>query len=56
VRGGRSKAPVWSQTEEDLADIFKDAGFEWRMAGCCLAMNPDQLAEGEHASTSNPEL
>ncbi|MEJ6477155.1 MAG: 3-isopropylmalate dehydratase large subunit [Octadecabacter sp.] len=42
--------------EEGLADIFKDAGFEWRMAGCsmCLAMNPDQLAEGERcASTSN---
>ena len=42
--------------EEGLADIFRDAGFEWRMAGCsmCLAMNPDQLAEGERcASTSN---
>ena len=42
--------------EEGLADIFKDAGFEWRLAGCsmCLAMNPDQLSEGERcASTSN---
>ncbi|SDW75295.1 3-isopropylmalate dehydratase large subunit [Litoreibacter albidus] len=42
--------------EEGLADIFKEAGFEWRLAGCsmCLAMNPDQLAEGERcASTSN---
>ena len=42
--------------EEGLAQIFQDAGFEWRMAGCsmCLAMNPDQLAEGERcASTSN---
>jgi 3-isopropylmalate/(R)-2-methylmalate dehydratase large subunit len=42
--------------EEGLADIFKDAGFEWRMAGCsmCLAMNPDQLAPGERcAATSN---
>jgi 3-isopropylmalate/(R)-2-methylmalate dehydratase large subunit len=42
--------------EEGLADIFKDAGFEWRLAGCsmCLAMNPDQLAEGERcAATSN---
>ncbi|MFD1509834.1 3-isopropylmalate dehydratase large subunit [Lacimonas salitolerans] len=42
--------------EEGLADIFRDAGFEWRLAGCsmCLAMNPDQLAEGERcASTSN---
>ena len=42
--------------EEGLADIFKDAGFEWRLAGCsmCLAMNPDQLKPGERcASTSN---
>jgi 3-isopropylmalate/(R)-2-methylmalate dehydratase large subunit len=42
--------------EEGLAQIFQDAGFEWRLAGCsmCLAMNPDQLAEGERcASTSN---
>ena len=42
--------------EEGLADIFKQAGFEWRLAGCsmCLAMNPDQLSEGERcASTSN---
>ena len=35
--------------EEGLAQIFIDAGFEWRLAGCsmCLAMNPDQLAPGE---------
>ena len=42
--------------EEGLADIFKQAGFEWRLAGCsmCLAMNPDQLASGERcAATSN---
>ena len=42
--------------EEGLADIFRDAGFEWRLAGCsmCLAMNPDQLSENERcASTSN---
>ncbi|MBT9386353.1 3-isopropylmalate dehydratase large subunit [Pseudooceanicola sp. CBS1P-1] len=42
--------------EEGLAEIFKDAGFEWRMAGCsmCLAMNPDQLSPGERcAATSN---
>ena len=42
--------------EEGLAQIFKDAGFEWRLAGCsmCLAMNPDQLGEYERcASTSN---
>jgi len=42
--------------EEGLAQIFIDAGFEWRLAGCsmCLAMNPDQLAPGERcAATSN---
>jgi 3-isopropylmalate/(R)-2-methylmalate dehydratase large subunit len=42
--------------EEGLAAIFKEAGFEWRLAGCsmCLAMNPDQLAPGERcAATSN---
>ncbi|WP_170761247.1 3-isopropylmalate dehydratase large subunit [Ruegeria lacuscaerulensis] len=42
--------------EEGLADIFKEAGFEWRLAGCsmCLAMNPDQLQPGERcAATSN---
>ena len=42
--------------EEGLADIFRDAGFEWREAGCsmCIAMNGDRLSEGERcASTSN---
>jgi 3-isopropylmalate/(R)-2-methylmalate dehydratase large subunit len=48
---------VKAQAEaEGLAQIFLDAGFEWRAAGCsmCLAMNPDRLEPGEHcASTSN---
>ena len=42
--------------EEGLDVIFKEAGAEWRGAGCsmCLGMNPDQLAPGERsASTSN---
>ncbi|MEM9756787.1 MAG: 3-isopropylmalate dehydratase large subunit [Pseudomonadota bacterium] len=42
--------------QEGLADVFKEAGFEWRLAGCsmCLAMNPDQLRPGERcAATSN---
>ena len=42
--------------EEGLAEIFRDAGFEWREAGCsmCLGMNPDILQPGERcASTSN---
>ncbi len=42
--------------EEGLDKIFVESGFEWRAPGCsmCLAMNPDQLGDGEHcASTSN---
>ena len=42
--------------DEGLDVIFKEAGAEWRGAGCsmCLGMNPDQLAPGERsASTSN---
>jgi 3-isopropylmalate/(R)-2-methylmalate dehydratase large subunit len=42
--------------EEGIAQVFIDAGFEWRLAGCsmCLAMNPDQLKPGERcAATSN---
>jgi 3-isopropylmalate/(R)-2-methylmalate dehydratase large subunit len=41
---------------EGLDRIFKEAGFEWREAGCsmCLGMNPDILSPGERcASTSN---
>jgi 3-isopropylmalate/(R)-2-methylmalate dehydratase large subunit len=41
---------------EGLDDVFREAGFEWRDAGCsmCLGMNPDILAPGERcASTSN---
>ena len=41
---------------EGLADIFTQAGFEWREPGCsmCLAMNADRLEPGERcASTSN---
>ena len=41
---------------EGLDKIFREAGFEWREAGCsmCLAMNPDKLEPGERcASTSN---
>ncbi|AWB26447.1 3-isopropylmalate dehydratase large subunit [Halococcoides cellulosivorans] len=39
---------------EGLADIFREAGFEWRNAGCsmCLGMNEDQL-EGDEASASS---
>jgi len=41
---------------EGLDKIFKQAGAEWREAGCsmCIAMNGDQLEPGQYAiSTSN---
>ena len=41
---------------EGLDVVFKEAGAEWRGAGCsmCLGMNPDTLEPGERsASTSN---
>ncbi|HEU5484923.1 MAG TPA: 3-isopropylmalate dehydratase large subunit [Microlunatus sp.] len=50
-------ARVRLQAEDEGLDVvFKEAGAEWRAAGCsmCLGMNPDQLAPGERsASTSN---
>lgn len=42
--------------EEGLDQVFIEAGFEWRNAGCsmCLAMNNDRLEPGDRcASTSN---
>src|SRR5262249_8726269 len=48
---------VKAQAEaEGLDKIFKEAGAEWREAGCsmCIAMNGDQLQPGQYAvSTSN---
>ena len=41
---------------EGLAQVFRDAGAEWREAGCsmCIAMNGDELSPGQYAvSTSN---
>ena len=40
--------------EEGLDEIFRDAGFDWRGAGCsmCLGMNPDQL-QGDEACASS---
>jgi 3-isopropylmalate/(R)-2-methylmalate dehydratase large subunit len=48
---------VKAQAEaEGLDEVFREAGFDWRSAGCsmCLGMNPDILQPGERcASTSN---
>ncbi len=40
-----SQAVARAAEAEGLDEIFRQAGFEWRLAGCsmCLAMNPDKL-------------
>ena len=40
---------------EGLDEIFREAGFEWRRAGCsmCLAMNDDRLEAGEVCASSS---
>ncbi|MBM7095436.1 MULTISPECIES: 3-isopropylmalate dehydratase large subunit [Alteribacter] len=51
-----SKSVKAAAEKEGLDVIFKQAGFEWREAGCsmCLAMNDDVIPPGERcASTSN---
>ncbi len=41
--------------EEGLDQVFSDAGFQWRAAGCsmCLAMNPDKLIGREICASSS---
>jgi 3-isopropylmalate/(R)-2-methylmalate dehydratase large subunit len=41
--------------EEGLPEIFREAGFQWREAGCsmCLAMNPDKLVGREVCASSS---
>jgi 3-isopropylmalate/(R)-2-methylmalate dehydratase large subunit len=51
-----SQAVKRAAEAEGLDSVFREAGFEWREAGCsmCLAMNADTLKPGERcASTSN---
>jgi 3-isopropylmalate/(R)-2-methylmalate dehydratase large subunit len=40
---------------EGLDEVFREAGFEWRRAGCsmCLAMNPDRLTGTEVCASSS---
>ena len=39
---------------EGLAEVFREAGFEWRQAGCsmCVAMNDDHLIAGDRCASS----
>ena len=46
---------VRQQAEADgTAQVFRDAGFEWRQAGCsmCVAMNDDHLQAGDRCASS----
>ena len=46
---------VRAQAEaEGIAQVFRDAGFEWRQAGCsmCVAMNDDHLLPGDRCASS----
>lgn len=66
VKGRKTVAGVWAfvapgsmkvkeQAEKEGLDrVFREAGFEWREAGCsmCLAMNPDKL-KGRQVSASS---
>jgi 3-isopropylmalate/(R)-2-methylmalate dehydratase large subunit len=50
-----SKAVLRAAEAEGLHEIFIEAGFEWRGAGCsmCLAMNPDKLQGNEVCASSS---
>jgi 3-isopropylmalate/(R)-2-methylmalate dehydratase large subunit len=66
ARGRRTVVPAWvvpgsglvkqAAEAEGLDRIFREAGFEWREAGCsmCVGMNGETARAGERvASTSN---
>jgi 3-isopropylmalate/(R)-2-methylmalate dehydratase large subunit len=66
ARGRRAVIPAWivpgsglvkeAAEREGLDRIFREAGFDWREAGCsmCVGMNGETAGEGERvASTSN---
>ena len=50
-----SKSVSQAAETEGLDVVFKEAGFEWRGAGCsmCLAMNPDRLIGQEVCASSS---
>src|SRR6266545_7010195 len=51
---GSMAVKVAAETE-GLDRVFREAGFEWRAAGCsmCLAMNPDKLQGREVCASSS---
>jgi 3-isopropylmalate/(R)-2-methylmalate dehydratase large subunit len=50
-----SQAVAEAAEREGLDVVFREAGFEWRAAGCsmCLAMNPDRLHGREICASSS---
>ncbi|MBW2716411.1 MAG: 3-isopropylmalate dehydratase large subunit [Deltaproteobacteria bacterium] len=50
-----SQAVAREAEAEGLDEVFRSAGFEWRLAGCsmCLAMNPDKLVDREICASSS---
>jgi len=50
-----SEAVAKAAEAEGLHEIFRDAGFEWRLPGCsmCLAMNPDKLSGRQVCASSS---
>jgi 3-isopropylmalate/(R)-2-methylmalate dehydratase large subunit len=50
-----SQAVRVAAEREGLDRVFRDAGFDWRAAGCsmCLAMNPDRLDGREICASSS---
>jgi len=50
-----SQAVARAAEAEGLDEVFRSAGFEWRLAGCsmCLAMNPDKLVGRQVCASSS---
>jgi len=50
-----SQSVARAAEKEGLDDIFRSAGFEWRLPGCsmCLAMNPDKLSGRQVCASSS---
>ncbi len=50
-----SQAVAREAEREGLDEVFRAAGFEWRIAGCsmCLAMNPDRLIGRQLCASSS---
>ncbi len=50
-----SMAVAKQAVAEGLDEVFRDAGFQWRNAGCsmCLAINPDVLNGREICASSS---